>query len=252
MGDGSPQKRISLSRAFVILAFSVGVISVAGIVYFVNKSIEKKYRDLLLRRTEASLGIARAEVEGEHGKSSAVRAKKGAETLRKRNLEAQDALSPKLLEQVHFAEALKPYAGMHVFVVYSRDFDARRLAGQIADILRRAEWNLEPLLPGPEEEGENIQYGVEVEYVSGPSLPEKEAPPSLDFNKSQEAAAATLIEQFKQNRVDAQLHRIPAFAADWWRDNRFPLDALVIRIGKKPLTFTGQQRLDELTKGNRQ
>jgi hypothetical protein len=58
-----------------------------------------------------------------------------AETLRKQNLELEQAVSPRWLEQGLTSAALRAFAGTSFLVVSPTDFEPKRAAGQIRKML---------------------------------------------------------------------------------------------------------------------
>jgi cell division protein FtsB len=81
------------------------------------------------------------------------------ELIRQNNLELEKALEPRLLEQLYSAEALKPFAEIQVFIVSVPDFEARRLASQMAVMFQMAGWTHKVV---PSANAEAIIDGVEV------------------------------------------------------------------------------------------
>jgi hypothetical protein len=67
--------------------------------------------------------------------------------------------------------------------------------------------------------------------VSGPKdLNDPHKDGGWEFNKRVKEAAEAVVAQLKSNRIDAKAILIPGFRAAELRDQRFPIDAVLIRV----------------------
>jgi hypothetical protein len=67
---------------------------------------------------------------------------KDVETARQKNLELEDAVSPRVLEQFQSSNKLKSFSGTRYMLISPADTESRRTAGQVRVIMEQAGWVL--------------------------------------------------------------------------------------------------------------
>jgi hypothetical protein len=153
--------------------------------------------------------------------------------IRQKNLELEKALEPRLLEQLYSSEALKPFAEIQAFIVSVPDFEARRLASQMAVMFQMAGWTHKVV---PSTNAEAIIDGVEVQYITI-ALPDILTDDSRARNERHRAAAQAIVEQLVKSGIEAHDSFILSpYAPTMW-DQRFSIDAIAVRVGLKPITY---------------
>jgi hypothetical protein len=215
-----------IAQIVFIVSLAVGVVA-ACLSFWAGNVKEKNFR----------LDLATAN-------ASAARANERAEELRKRNLELEAAIAPRLLEQGKSSAALKPFSGIQVFIVVMPDFEARRLAGQLAIMFDLAAWKLQR----PFESDSDLRDGVAVQYASGADL---ESGRGFEFGESQKAAAEALVAQLAASGIEAKTAWVPTRMAvrGITRNANIPLEAIVVRVGLKPIGYFADKRLGALEEG---
>jgi hypothetical protein len=207
---------------------------------------------LYVSATDADRRIAEAQARGDEARTEAAKAnehaaglEKEAGQLRRDNLELEKALRPRLLEQLHSADALKPFAGLQVFIVAVPDFEARRLTGQMAVMFQMAGWTPKIVPPA---NADDIRDGVEVQYITItlPDISVGDMDAHRAHNDRWQAAAHAIVEQLDKNGIGARSSFIPSRWASRIWDQRFSIDAIAVRVGLKPITYFSSKRLQEL------
>lgn len=215
-----------------------GIIAVAVLV--VAEVIQYKYghrRDDLITLEQTATNqrhdeeLARVHLE-------TAQAKEKTEELRRQNLELEEAVAPRSLEQGHSSAALKEFAGTQVFLTSVPEFESRRFLRYMALMFTMAEWKVDFLPPN-----ENIMDGIEVEYVSG--FVKNSNPTVFDFNERGKQAAETLLAELAKQKLVARSRWIPHSYAGQIRPE-IPLEALVVRVGAKPMTYFMEQKYPQL------
>lgn len=175
------------------------------------------------------------------------------ETLRKQNAELELSLAPRALEQHQFANDLKPFAGTTVYLSVVPDFEAVRFAEQLHSVFFGSGIITRTVRENPD----RIRDGVEVQYVGGMIFPKTmeefaSGYRSFEFNPAGKAATQVLLDHFKRNSIEVQYFSLPHRAAtatdtpamDLVRP-AIPLEALLIRIGIKPMTYLADRQMEE-------
>jgi hypothetical protein len=179
---------------------------------------------------KAKVEVAKAQVEQEH--------------LRRENLELAAAVAPRSLEQLNSSRALSPFEGTQAFIVSIPEAEARRLAGAISVMLKMAGWKVEPIRT--KDFGE-VTDGVGVGHVSGIVHPDPTDRTKIitNFNEKGVAAAKGLVEQLLTNHIEAREEWVPHQYAAQFRGD-YPLEALVIKVGLRPITYFDKKAVEEL------
>ncbi|MGH6841231.1 MAG: hypothetical protein ACREDV_03950 [Methylocella sp.] len=215
----------------VIYLVAVAVAAVASVaIYQLSARISaQKDAELAQFREKSQIDITFAQVESAKANERAAMLEKEAEELRKKNLDMEAAVSPRILEQRFTAEALKPFSDMSFVVVSPSDFEPKRTAGQIRFMLLKAGWK---------KVTENISTfpfpffdGVTVHPIS-----------KMDRSRELDAANALvsiLIQNniaarvgYPQPKVDAQGHPVLPLPSPQGAE---ATDAILIEVGPKPL-----------------
>jgi hypothetical protein len=187
--------------------------------------LEKEAEQLRSEAAMANANIAKANENAE-------RAHYETELLRKSNLELEKAIAPRMLEQGASAKALEPFSGMEAYIVSLSDFEARRLAKQINFMLDRAHWKSTLLI----EDDDRIMPGVELRCISGKKVSD-DRQRMIDINPRAKDAIYVLADKLKQNGIDARTLAIsPMMPISIIWDEKFPQNAIVIRVGLKPIS----------------
>jgi len=129
-------------------------------------------------------------------------------------LELEKAISPRVIEQYKFSQALKGFTGVTAIITSIPDFEAKRMAGQLATVLNMANWKYEL---APFDANEIYPDGVAIERNVG-------AKPTDDRSSQ---AADLLLAQLRSNNIETRT--IAAI--------KLPPNTIIIRIGCKPATF---------------
>jgi hypothetical protein len=98
------------------------------------------------------------------------------ERLRAKNLEFEKAVSPRFLEQSLTSEALKKFADVSFHVISPSDFEPRRMAGQIGQMLAMAEWKG---FSYPKLDIFTFPDGITIHQVADPFSPYRDAADAL-------------------------------------------------------------------------
>jgi hypothetical protein len=222
-----------------LAAAVVGVSTYAVVQLQKQESAEAK-ADLEAYKVEASEKVTAAKAVGETANANAAQAvaetakanertaglARETELLRQKNLELEDAVSPRRLEQGAPSRALKKFAGMQVFITVAPEFESRRFAAYLQFMFSMAEWKTD-WIALPEHlirDGIEIEYLREVGYVA-PDGPEK----------TTALAAEALLEEFKKQKIDARTKSMPTHSlAAKRRPTEVPPDAIVVKVGAKP------------------
>jgi len=166
-----------------------------------------------------------------------------SEELRKRNLDFEAAISPRILEQGLTAAALSKFAGVSALIISPSDFEPKRAAGQIRFMLSSAGWKIARNLT-PEERFAFFD-GVVV-HVGSPRFsiirtPAGERRIQEELARRREAANS-LIEILNKNGIVAR--------------SGYPVldPVIVVVVGPKPLPATLQLKPEDVptdARGNR-
>jgi hypothetical protein len=240
----------TITNVIGIASLGVGAVSAALIFWISNVKEEYFKRDL----ADAQKAVSEANEQAEGARKEAAKANEAAETLRQRNLELEQAVSPRLLEQGHFSQVLKLFAGTRVIIIAVPDFETRRFAQMMDVMFKMAQWDasLEIL------DSNLIMDGVSLEYVSGPlvrDFPELRfrddlitgQEPFREFNQRAREAAGLVVKQLvENNRVEARDAGMPPLAAANVWDKSFPTDAILVKVGLKPATYFSNKRIKDL------
>jgi hypothetical protein len=160
----------------------------------------------------------------------AAKANKEAESLRAANLELENAVSPRVLEQSKTAETLSKFAGVPFVVLSPSDFEPKRTAGQIRFVLLQAKWArfTEPLNLPPFPFFDGVSVHV-MGIISKPDDPAKAAAVALVLVLNENGITAK--EGVPLFRFDAQGHPIsPQIQPSLNSPN-----VVVVEVGPKPL-----------------
>jgi hypothetical protein len=179
---------------------------------------------------EARAGIANAQEE-------TAKANKATEELRQKNLELEQAVAPRVLNEVDPDGVLAGFAGQIVQIDAIPDFEAQRLAGGLGSLLKRVGWDIR--LPKPNNSWLGITEGVRVEIC----LRAGKDPP--DPNQSQRRAAAeALIDALKKQNIDATLAPRPTIPQeeDALRASGIIIESIRVTVGSKPSRYFLEQR----------
>jgi hypothetical protein len=155
------------------------------------------------------------------------------------------------LEQALFANDLKPFAGIEVYLSVVPDFEAVRFAEQLHSVFFAAGLVTRTV----RERADRIRDGVEVEYVGGMIFPKTleefaAGKRSSEFNPAGKSATEVLLDHFKRNNVKAEYRSLPhravvdSPAMAEWRPN-IPPEALLIRVGIKPMAYLADRQMEE-------
>lgn len=178
-------------------------------------------------------------------------AKQQTEEVRRQNLEIEQAVSPRILDQSDLS-ALKPFAGSEALILFIPDFEARRLAGQISLLLDMAGWKV-TMRP----ETVDIRDGVYVEHVWATIKygdPESSKPERIDADRKlsdvRRAKASAIAGVIAQSKIEVTAsYATSAYADKQWTPN-LSHEAIRISVGLKPMTYFTQKRLEELKAKN--
>jgi hypothetical protein len=112
------------------------------------------------------------------------------------------------------------------------DFESRRLAKQINFMLDYAHWKVTLLV----QDDDRIVPGIEVRCISGKRISEDKQR-MIDVNIKAKEAMTILADQLRENDIETQVLAIsPMMPISQIWDAKFPQDAIVIRVGLKPIT----------------
>jgi hypothetical protein len=219
-----------LNRWGATLTDAAIALGIVGEVIF--SRLDARIQTELRRRSNEQLASAQAD---------AAKANKATEELRQRNLELEQAVAPRFLEQGRSSIALKPFAGAKVLLSSVPDFEPRRFIRQLSAMFGMAEWQWAFQLPD-----ENVMDGIEVEFVAGIRRDSNDpAKKDFHFNRSVVDAALALIVELKKQRFEVRMRRLAPHFQDSGQRSA-PLDTIVIRVGMKPSTYFFDQQFPEV------
>jgi hypothetical protein len=147
-----PFSEMSLSAATVVgtIANWILLVSLLGGVlstFIIVKTTDVKEEHWADDRRKSNEHIARLSAEAEFARAGVAaaqeetaKANRATEELRRQNLDLEKAFSPRMLMQYPAAEKLAPFVPTKVMILSLPDFEARRMAGQIAMLLELAKW----------------------------------------------------------------------------------------------------------------
>jgi hypothetical protein len=195
-------------RDWVAIFTWVVIVAVIGELFcdadiWVSSDVLQTIADGELTKLNAELTLAQQET---------AKANKATEELRHQNLELEQAVSPRLLDQSAAAKVLQSLPGTALLAAVP-DFEARRFVGQLTIMFQLAAWNVAPL----PDDGRPIFDGIDVECALAPGFT-----PDGDRWRAAEA----LVVELKRQTIDARVSIRPP--------NISP-EALIIRVGAKPI-----------------
>jgi hypothetical protein len=159
---------------------------------------------------------------------------KQTEELHRSNLELEEAVAPRIFEQLQPSLALKKFAGMQVLISSVPDFESQRFAAYLFEVFRMAEW-VPQMLPSDS----HIMDGILIEWQGG-VLSEGEHPNrrivDTDWNARAGEAAQALSEEFKKQNIAARTFRFPP-PREGFPERRpgVPPLAISVKVGVKPV-----------------
>jgi soluble cytochrome b562 len=157
--------------------------------------------------------------------SEVIKSKQDLEKEKIKRLELENAVSPRLMEQLKSSNNLKPFKGIKAIIKSIPDIEAKRTAGQIAATLNMAGWDIEFAPYNPKD---IFQDGVIVERAVG-------ARPENDISGP---ASDMLITQLQDNNIES--HTMPA--------SELPINTIIVKVGFKPYKYFTDKKVEEIKK----
>jgi hypothetical protein len=156
---------------------------------------------------------------------------------RRQNLELEQAVSPRYLDDSAIVKVLKEHPGQTVQLDVAPDFEARRLAGGLAQAFRNAGWEIKP----PENDSSTPMDGVHVMYV-GPPIGFNAWPD--EATQKRDRAAKALVAELKRENITAIRWATPPGPVldERMKSAGILADAIRVRVGLKPQTYFLEQR----------
>lgn len=165
-------------------------------------------------KIEADKQIALLNAEAAKANAEIAKAHEKTEELKKQNLELEQAVSPRIMEQYKSSEALKVLTGVTAIITTIPDLESQKMAGQLATTLNMAGWNIQFSPYNPKD---IYSDGVIIEKNVG-ALPKEDIAAK---------AAELLLDQLKINKIESRT--MPA--------TDLPPNTIVVKVGFKPYTF---------------
>jgi hypothetical protein len=174
--------------------------------------------------------------------NSTAKANNATEELRRQNLELEQALAPRSLEQGSLIEKLKPFAGTQVYLEVVPDFEARRFLSYLVLVFQAANWKLEPTLIN-----DMISDGITIRVVSGQVLPPPPRTEDRIFNTNGKLIADIIFQHLRNQNIDVKSFAIsPGNAVEAVWPSRYPKEAIRIAVGMKPNAYFLEQKYPQL------
>ena len=176
-----------------------------------------------------------ARLETAKANESAANANKATEELRHQNLELEQAIAPRILNQAGPDRVLKAFPGQIVQLETIMEFEAQRLAGELSGLFKSAGWDLRPADP----KFSRPLEGVTIEYFRRAGTAEPDA------NQTQRAAAAkALADELKKQNIEAMVTTTagdPKYQEEL-RASGMTIEAIRVTVGPKPTRYFLEQR----------
>jgi hypothetical protein len=170
------------------------------------------------------------------------KANAATEEVRRANLELEKAVAPRILDQSpKVTNPLKEFPETTVYIGVIPDWEARRSANQLAILFDIARWKVQPLI------NDDRPYidGVQIEYICGLSVSPTGVVGS-EFNTQGGLAAKALVAELNRQQIAASEFRIPPNHTAGMRSPTIPSEALVVRVGAKPIMYFLEQQIPAL------
>ncbi len=186
-----------------LLALICGVfvaVFLAGEIWFIGAHWLKELTLKPLRERQTQL----SELEMQRLKSETAIANKATEELKRQNLELEQAIAPRILNQAGPDRVLNAFPGQIVQLDTIMEFEAQRLAGGLSSLFKSVGWDLRP----PDPRFSHAFEGVRIEYF------QRAGPADPDPNQAQRVAAAkALAEELKKQNLKRPWPLYPAIPA---------------------------------------
>jgi hypothetical protein len=195
-----------------------------------------KSKDRIQSAKLAELTLASDELQ----KSNIV-AQTALEAERGKRLEMEKVLAPRdlafiMIKGVSNVDVLKPFAGTKFLLRYVPDWEPKRAATNVSDLIRTAGW----ILAGEEKDEELSKYsfdGVVVEtYLPFASNPNAESKEEWARGTGSRQAAEALVNWLISNGWTARVGM---------RDEKVPANGIRINVGLKPSPYFLQKEMKE-------
>jgi hypothetical protein len=166
---------------------------------------------------------------------------------KKKLLELEEAISPRVLEQSRSSEKLAKFKGMRyaIKVVDGADLETRFMAGQLRFMLNMAHWTEDPSMLSLGQYGPTDEEGITIEYNPRIAVMEGNVQPDAVTDDQ----ASTLMDILRENKIK------------FWELARglstskpgLPPSVIIIHVGLKPVRsyFINERGIAPDSKGNK-
>jgi hypothetical protein len=205
-----PDRLSDLANTVFLLTLFIGALA-TGIVIWTSKIKEANLARELSAASERAASL-----------------EKRAEELKSRNLALEEAISPRILEQVETSQKLKAFSDVSFQVKSPTDFEPRRAAGQIRYILSKAGWMkriLETSIRPDYFDGVHVRGWLG--YLNKPTID----PSERQGSQRSVAAAAALVNVLNEAGIAAALGPPDPDIGPY---------AVLVEVGPKPLPLEMQ------------